>query len=774
MSNVSHKSFNDSSAVTVVDAPEALLAPATMVDHALLFSGQGFYIFPADPVKKKGLRAGEYTAEKKRWGATKDPDTIRQYWTELGEAAIGVSTGKDNRIFVVEVDTLVGGHAADGAVALAALEAKHGPLPATRESESPTGSVHRWWRYPDGLEIKNSANEIGSGIDVRGEGGMVIAPPSWVPDRPASDKKPARPAGAYKWRNDLPIADAPQWLLDLVVASKEKPKRAEPTERTVVNVPPLPDVATYVERVSHREYHNVAQAPAGRRNHQLNISSLILGKYVGSGELDEQKAIQTMLDACKVNGLLDDGEDKCLATIESGLKKGKSEPAKMPLPDHPELTAPQANLLDKFWAHLPSGKIIHAPSRLLWAAGSFDKHIGRIKVALATGPGMLASTWSSQNRFVHSMGWAPGEPMIVKDRILTDDGWIRVPGERSFNLYLPPDIEHVEGDVSRWLDLIKFIYPEEWQHILEYFAFKVQNPGIKINHGLVFIGTPGIGKDTIVEPVIAAIGPHNFQGVPAPVFFNSDFNGYLKAVLLRIDEVHDLGGESKYAFHDRTKTVIAAPPPSHRINVKHVPHHAALNVNGTIETSNHWDALYLPADDRRHFVCISERRKEDFSEGYFTGTNGMYAWFGNGGNEAVAHYLANLDISAFDAKADPPKTSGWHRIVNAGLAPEGGELLDIIEALGKPAALTLGMIRDKAPYGTDLRLVFDDPKRRRAIPKRLAEVGYVAVLNRDAADGRWPAKPVKTMIYARQELSEHARQTAARFRAAGFSPPWAS
>jgi hypothetical protein len=460
--------------------------------------------------------------------------------------------------------------------------------------------------------------------------------------------------------------------------------------------------------------------------------------------------------------------------VGAGMPIVPSPPlAPLPLPDHPELTAPQANALSKFWAHLPSGKIIHAPSRMLWAAGSFDKHIGRIKgaMALATGPGMLASTWSSQNRFVHSMGWAPGEPEIVEDRILTDDGWIRVPGERSFNLYLPPDIEHIEGDVSRWLDLIKFIYPEEWQHIVQYFAFKAQNPGIKINHGLVFIGAPGIGKDTIVEPVIAAIGPHNFQGVPAPVFFNSDFNGYLKAVLLRIDEVHDLGGESKYAFHDRTKTVIAAPPPSHRINVKHVPHHAALNVNGTIETSNHWDALYLPADDRRHFVCISERRKEDFREGYFTGADGMYAWFGNGGNEAVAHYLANLDISAFDAKADPPKTSGWHRIVNAGLAPEGGELLDIIEALGKPAALTLGMIRDKAPYGTDLRMALDDPKRRRTIPKRLAEVGYVVVLNRDAADGRWPAKPVKTMIYARQELSEDARQTAARFRAAGFSPP---
>jgi hypothetical protein len=77
-----------------------------------------------------------------------------------------------------------------------------------------------------------------------------------------------------------------------------------------------------------------------------------------------------------------------------------------PLPNHPNLTAPQAASLVKFWAHLPSGKIIHEPSRGLWASGSFDKHIGRIKDAMKTeGPGMLASAWASQHHHVDSMGW---------------------------------------------------------------------------------------------------------------------------------------------------------------------------------------------------------------------------------------------------------------------------------------------------------------------------------------------------------------------------------
>lgn len=433
-----------------------------------------------------------------------------------------------------------------------------------------------------------------------------------------------------------------------------------------------------------------------------------------------------------------------------------------PLPDHPELPMNQAETLCQFWAHLPSGKIIHEASRQLWAAGSFDKHCGRIKDAMKTeGPGMLASTWLSQHRAVQSMGWDPGEPMIIEGRILAED-WVRAPNCRTFNIYLPPAIVARPGDVSIWLDHIRFIYPAEADHIVLWFAHRVQRPGEKVNHGLVFIGDPGIGKDTAIEPVVAAIGSQNFKSITAARFFKSDFNGYLKSVMLRIDEVHDLGGESKYAFHDRTKPVLAAPPASHEINEKHIPHHSARNVCGVILTSNHGDALYLDRNDRRHYVCISDRKKEDFREGYF---EELYGWFDKGGNEAVAHFLRNLDLSAFNPKTPPPKTAGWHMVVTAGLAPESGDLADVIEAIGKPAALTLAMIRQRTPPESQLRLTFEDAKLRRNIPKRLAECGYIAVANPDAREsgGRWRVPPGnKTTIYARQELGEGERVAAAR------------
>ena len=443
-----------------------------------------------------------------------------------------------------------------------------------------------------------------------------------------------------------------------------------------------------------------------------------------------------------------------------------------PLPNHPELPIGQAETLAQFWAHLPSGKIIHESSRGLWAAGSFDKHCGRIKdVKKTEGPGMLASTWLSQFRAVQSLGWDPGEAMIIEGRILKESGWVHTPGSRSFNTYLPPAIVRAKGDVAKWLDHLKFMYPSEADHIVLWFAHRVQRPGDKVNHGLVFIGDPGIGKDTAIEPVIAAIGAHNFRSITAARFFKSDFNGYLKSVMLRIDEVHDLGGESKYAFHDRTKPVLAAPPAAHEINEKFVPHHSARNVCGVILTSNHADALYLDRNDRRHFVCISDRKKEDFPDGYF---DSLYAWFENGGNEAVAHFLANLDLSAFNAKAPPPKTAGWHSIVAAGLSPESGDLSDVIEAMGRPAALTLPMVKARTPGDSQLRLSFEDAKLRRAIPKRLGEAGYIAVANPDARDsgGRWRMLGGKTTIYALRELSETERLAAARMlSASALLPP---
>ena len=88
-------------------------------------------------------------------------------------------TGSLSAFIVVEADTPKG-HDIDGIASLRKLVADNGALPETLMAESPTGSLHYYFRCP-ATPIKNSASRIGPGIDVRGDGGMVLAPPSVRP-----------------------------------------------------------------------------------------------------------------------------------------------------------------------------------------------------------------------------------------------------------------------------------------------------------------------------------------------------------------------------------------------------------------------------------------------------------------------------------------------------------------------------------------------------------------------------------------------------------------
>ena len=85
-----------------------------------------------------------------------------------------------------------------------------------------------------------------------------------------------------------------------------------------------------------------------------------------------------------------------------------------------------------------------------------------------------------------------------------------------------------------------------------------------------------------------------------------------------------------------------------------------------IITSNYkTDGIYLAADDRRHYVAWSNRTEMDFEEGYW---RDLYGWYKGGGVEHVAAYLDTYDLTNFDPKAPPPKTSAFYEIARAGKA----------------------------------------------------------------------------------------------------------
>jgi hypothetical protein len=359
------------------------------------------------------------------------------------------------------------------------------------------------------------------------------------------------------------------------------------------------------------------------------------------------------------------------------------------------------------------------------------------------------------------MTWQPGAPTLVCGQVLQVSGWVGHPGATVFNLYRPPIPSGGDAAMAGpWCDHLRRIYPDDADHIEQWLAHRVQFPGVKLNHALVLGGAPGIGKDTILEPVKTAVGPWNWQEI-SPAQMLGRFNGWTKGVVVRISEARDLGDVDRFAFYDHSKVYIAAPPDVLRVDEKNLREHYIPNVCGVVITTNHkTDGLYLTADDRRHYVAWSPATATEFSKEYW---NRIYNWYDHDGKADVAAYLGKLDLDGFDAKAPPPKTAAFWAIVQAGEAPESGELRDILDHLKMPALTQQHLVAGaKSRSLWDMAAELEDRKNRRSIPHKLERVGYEPVRNPDATDGLFKIGDKRQVVYASASLSLSEQIKAAR------------
>lgn len=144
-----------------------------MLDHALALAGEGFRVFPLTPGGKTPALATDWRAT-----ATTDPERIRAMWwdpvMEVDQPYnVGIATG--DGLVVLDVDMKDG---KDGESALRLLELLDGELPDTRQVITATGSRHLYFRCGHPVGCSHSA--IGEGLDVKGDGGFVVAPGSII------------------------------------------------------------------------------------------------------------------------------------------------------------------------------------------------------------------------------------------------------------------------------------------------------------------------------------------------------------------------------------------------------------------------------------------------------------------------------------------------------------------------------------------------------------------------------------------------------------------
>ena len=130
--------------------------------------------------------------------ASADIAIVGRWWQTWPNANIGIATGRRSGLVVLDVD-----FRADGDASLAALVGQHEPLLETACVHTGGGGLHYYFSHPGGT-VRNSASVLGAGLDIRGDGGYVVAPPSLHVS-----------GQAYSWALACHSAPLPKWLHEL-------------------------------------------------------------------------------------------------------------------------------------------------------------------------------------------------------------------------------------------------------------------------------------------------------------------------------------------------------------------------------------------------------------------------------------------------------------------------------------------------------------------------------------------------------------------------------
>lgn len=280
---------------------------------ALAYAARGWFVFPCNLDKTPATEHGVKDA-------TTDPALIRRWWSAKPAASIGLACGPSHLV-VIDIDAGKGGFES-----WAALMAAHGIPDETLTSITGGGGRHYIYRAPDDFHGKNSAGKLGPGVDVRANGGYIIAPPSGHPS-----------GNVYVWDSSWPepllLPDSLRPLLgQRPLLERKKPAPAPVTS----TIKPSGPGCGYAAAALRAELGALGRAVEGARNHTLNAAAFSLGQLVAGKELDRSEVERDLLTVALHIGL---SEREALATIRSGLDSGAREPRTAPEPTPRTATA---------------------------------------------------------------------------------------------------------------------------------------------------------------------------------------------------------------------------------------------------------------------------------------------------------------------------------------------------------------------------------------------------------------------------------------------------
>jgi len=259
-----------------------------------------FKIFPGT-LTQDGRKVPIKELEGWKEKATNDQNIINQ-WIQLYGHKIKfwmIPTGSANGILVLDVDKKSNG--------LETIKKYH--LPITMSQATMSGGKHYVFKYPQDGKLYGNRVGFDEGLDIRGENGYI----------------------AFYGFDNLPIAEAPQWLLDQALAVEKK--EIDPSEIVVIS-------RTIVDSILESACDNIRNAGEGEANNTINIEAYRVGQLLPSNSITYEEAFNALFKAAKDRGKPD---YEAKATINSGLNGGTKTPFTSPFGSlAPELLIPES------------------------------------------------------------------------------------------------------------------------------------------------------------------------------------------------------------------------------------------------------------------------------------------------------------------------------------------------------------------------------------------------------------------------------------------------
>lgn len=760
------------------------MSDSTNLKAALNYASKGWRVFPVYESLDSGdcacgdaacERSGKHPAVRWKDAATTDVATITQWWSEHPSRNIGIATGNTSGLAVIDIDDATAWEQYSGSLPLELRTALE-----TYTVGTGSGGTHLYFAYDSAA--RTCTNKPFKGVDIRSDGGYVVAPPS----NHAS-------GGSYSVLADLPLKPFPRFILDA-----KKPLVAKASKLT------LEAAKAMLEHIPNDDFSTwfsvgVALGRAlGRSEDGFELySSWSDRDYDGTKDGHRLEIMRSayfkVSSEQNTSGSNIDGD----WLRHTAMQHGYTLPAPAPVPSNGELTfGPHL-----FAYHAGENCFVNSVNGAKWQKAGINNTFGAVP---CNGDMVPASTYIVQTATVHDMCNTPELPSgIVHDFALVEGAPVPCTGACLINTFAPlnvplepqthpsrwysggamglalaqqrggwfhpngsydPDgtctpevLARLEADAAPFLEHCKRLFcndPRDATVFIDYMAFKYQHPNLKPRWALVIAGQQGVGKDAAIDACWNAYGTAFISNISA-TDLNSPYNDYLKCSLLRISEVADLGDSNKWQFNERVKTIIAGHPDRTLINVKYGIKYWLTLANGTVLTTNHLrTGLFMSSDDRRYYVigCASFEQlglsDPSHKLGYF---QWLFQWLQNGGYEAVARYLMyGRDVRAFTPNKAPEATAAKADVLSNAMAVDD-DFEDAVLAAGvtyttnKPAGLSpnADVLYSLAPNGLPFfvhpkAVHYDEgrgPVRGNAIAALLRKMGYQRI--NCGTDPRW-------------------------------------